>query len=101
MINYYAYECCFILFYVYYFQQDCVQATQRDESIQHLLKVSVHFGFEPETFCLAVKYVDTFLGKIKVRFSFVYSALSVVSTPLIRHTYLMGQGSRILQTLTD
>lgn len=47
-------------------KKEYVQAEQRDSSINSLLKLNTHFGFEPETFCLAVRYVDTFLAKVKV-----------------------------------
>lgn len=46
--------------------EDYVTASQRDQSLLHLLKLSLHFGFEPETFSLAVNYTDRFLGRLKV-----------------------------------
>ncbi|XP_065058066.1 cyclin-I-like [Rhopilema esculentum] len=45
--------------------EEYVSAAQRDQCLQHLLKLSLHFGFEPETFALAVNYTDRFLCKVK------------------------------------
>jgi len=45
--------------------QEHISATQRDKCLQHLLKLNLHFGFEPETFALAVNYTDRFLSKVK------------------------------------
>eukprot|EP00794_Sanderia_malayensis_P021276 gene21276-23347_t len=77
--------------------EDYATPRQRDQSLHHLLRLSLHFGFEPETFALAVNYTDRFLGRVKVHVKY----LECISLASLYLAAKMSEEEEFVPTASD